>query len=727
MDTKRLIPMMLISFAVIFGWQVFINLYVMPRHPEWRKPGQAATQPATTQVALTSPTTAPTVPATATTSPIVSAPPAPPTISTAPASASAPASTGAVRVVAPATQPSMATLGTDAAFPMIVKISSAGAGLESVTLKHFDAPPDVTHSGQGPAKLKAGEHIPYLFQEMVNPADPETRAMATRSISVNGTVVPVAGVNWTLEKQDGRSATFSIDLGPVRVRKTYELTDEQSPGKGYELILRHEIEAKNDGSGNSAPVKVRFVMLGPNTPPREHERGPDLQIIAAHDDGYQRVALTHHFVDEFDAKKPTADITKGKENTPFLWAGTASVYFSALYRPQPINATATSPEYIERVTAFSFDPNAQAYLRHGGVMLESTELSVAPGATLSLPSNLFLGPRWREVVKLPHYAAFPLQYDQSLVMRAGPCGYCTFDWLINGLVWLLRAFHMVTRDWGLAIICLVILVRSLLHPITKRSQVSMLRMGKLGPEIERLKQKHGEDKDALNKDMMQLYKDQGIGMYLGCLPMFLQMPIWIALWSALNTTFELRQAPFLWGFTWIKDLARPDALIDFGHAYQLPFAQSFYISSLNLLPILLAGVFFLQQHYTPKPPATTPEQETQQKMMKWMSLLFPIFLYPTPSGLCLYILTSTSIGIIESKRIRDHIKQKEEEEKAGKVIVDAPKSMKKKRDDEGSAGSGAKKPKAPKGPKRTGLGGWLDDLKAKAEQIQREAEKPRGK
>jgi membrane protein insertase Oxa1/YidC/SpoIIIJ len=205
------------------------------------------------------------------------------------------------------------------------------------------------------------------------------------------------------------------------------------------------------------------------------------------------------------------------------------------------------------------------------------------------------------------------------------------------------------------------------------------------------------------------------------------MPIWIALWSALNTTFELRQAPFLWGFTWIKDLARPDALIDFGHAYQLPFAQSFYISSLNLLPILLAGVFFLQQHYTPKPPATTPEQETQQKMMKWMSLLFPVFLYPTPSGLCLYILTSTSIGIIESKRIRDHIKQKEEEEKAGRIIVDAPKSMKKKRDDEGSSGSGAKKPKGPKGPKRTGLAGWLDDLKAKAQQIQREAEKGRGK
>ena len=97
----------------------------------------------------------------------------------------------------------------------------------------------------------------------------------------------------------------------------------------------------------------------------------------------------------------------------------------------------------------------------------------------------------------------------------------------------------------------------------------------------------------------------------------------------------------------------------------------------------------------------------------------------------MYILTSTTIGIIESKRIRDHIKQKEAEEKAGKIIVDAPKSMKKKRDDEerGGAGGGGgpKKPKGPKGPKRTGLGGWIDELKAKAEEIQRQAEKPRGK
>jgi YidC/Oxa1 family membrane protein insertase len=95
---------------------------------------------------------------------------------------------------------------------------------------------------------------------------------------------------------------------------------------------------------------------------------------------------------------------------------------------------------------------------------------------------------------------------------------------------MLKFFHMIFRDWGLAIIALVCVVRVLLHPITKKSQVSMMKMGKMGPEMERLKKKYGDDKDGLNKAMMQFYKEQGATPILGCLPMFLQMPIWIALY-----------------------------------------------------------------------------------------------------------------------------------------------------------------------------------------------------
>jgi YidC/Oxa1 family membrane protein insertase len=320
----------------------------------------------------------------------------------------------------------------------------------------------------------------------------------------------------------------------------------------------------------------------------------------------------------------------------------------------------------------------------------------------------------------------PLAFNQTLVLTSGFCGICTFQWIIDILVWMLRMFHTAFGgfagygDWGLAIIALVCVVRGLLHPITKKSQVSMMKMGKMGPELERLKKKYGDDKDGLNRAMMQFYKEQGATPILGCLPMFLQMPIWIALYSALQSTFELRQSPFLqWGnlkLTWIEDLAHPDRLFYFpDKAINLWF---FHVDAFNVLPFLLAAVFWLQTKYTPKPPATTPEQEQQQKMMQWMTLLFPVFLYNGPAGLNLYILTSTTIGIIESKIIRKHIKEKEEAEKSGVVIVDPPKGTK-DRELPPKGGVRRVEPKKPEG----GLGGWFARLQQRAEQIQREAQK----
>src|SRR4029077_1282609 len=124
--------------------------------------------------------------------------------------------------------------------------------------------------------------------------------------------------------------------------------------------------------------------------------------------------------------------------------------------------------------------------------------------------------------------------------------------------------------------------------------VSMMSMTKYGPEIERLKKKYGEDKEALNKAMMEFYREHGFGMgpVLGCLPMFLQMPIWIALYSSLQSTFELRQAPFLWGFTWIKDLAHPDRAFYFPNT---PVNMWFiHFDAINILPLIMGVVSFMQ-------------------------------------------------------------------------------------------------------------------------------------
>jgi YidC/Oxa1 family membrane protein insertase len=691
MDNKRLVIGMVLAMAVVFGWQMFVS-YMYEKNPHWKP------QPPAEQVAGTNatPTTGPTtaaeveavVPATGT------------SITTQPTVAAAP-------VTNAATQPSRVELGggdpKGDTFPLKLDLTSAGAGIDLATLKRFRA--------RDPNEV-------YTFQRQ--PAThPGTRPLATTHVTVNGAAIELADANWNLEPgATDRTATFSIDLAPggvptVRLRKTYEIYDAKHPGEGYDLAVRQTFENLTDQA-----VKVSSTINGPMMPPQELERGPDRQVIAGYLDGRQ-VRARQLLAEEFKDTTPR-DLLTDEDGRRMLWAGGASVYFNAILRPVTLDPANPAPQYVAAAQARALNPEAQPLQREVLLRFATDERTLEPRARLELPMELYLGPKLRKTLNNDYYAAAPRGYDATLVITSGICAICTFQPVINALVAMLGFFHLILKDWGLAIIALVCIVRVALHPITKRSQISMLKMGKMGPEIERLKKKYGDDKDELNKAMMQVYKEQGFTPILGCLPMFLQMPIWIALYAALNSTFELRQEPFLWGWTWIEDLARPDRLVEWN---PIRLFWGIEIGAFNILPILLAVVFYLQQEFTPKPPATTPEQVQQQKMMKWMSLIFPVFLYNGPSGLNLYILTSTGIGIIESKRIRDHIKQREEAEKAGKVIVDAKPTRNKRRDDDAPGGIGAKrKPPAPKG----GVAGWLASLQEKAEEIRREAEKKRG-
>jgi YidC/Oxa1 family membrane protein insertase len=608
----------------------------------------------------------------------------------------------------PATQPASVTLGSaepsDPHYPLAMQIAPEGAGLTRVILNDFKQ------------SVKGKER--YTFQQPYKGFEAQSRPLATRSVTINGTSIDIANTPWTLIDSSENSATYAVDLAApsgaiARLVKNFNVypRNRVDAGSGYELLITQTVENRTD-----RPIEVSMTVNGPTTPDKELDRGSDRSIVGGYDAGNKSVYVGHHYVEEFTAKQPRLDYTKHeKHGYPLLWAGVSSVYFNALLRPEPLGTDKTvPPDYIEKVEVVSLRPEAATPEAYAIAMtIQTKPLTVAPGGSVTLPSRAFFGPKQRSLLKNSYYALFPRSFDTTLVMTSGPCAVCTFQWLINILVGMLKGFYFVFRDWGIAIIILVCVVRLLLHPITKSSQKSMMKMGKMGPEIERLKKKYGEDKDALNREMMKVYKEQGFTPILGCLPMFLQMPIWIALWSALQSTFELRHASFLYGFTWIDDLAQPDHLIEFSRSFNL--FGLLPISGLNVLPLLMGVVFYLQQKYTPKPPTMTPEQEQQQKIMQWMTLLFPLMLYAGPSGLNLYILTSTTIGIIESKVIRDHIKRDEEAQKEGRVIVDAKPtraSKRKHRDD------------LPPDPKaKTGLAGWLAALQEKADRVQREAQR----
>jgi YidC/Oxa1 family membrane protein insertase len=223
-------------------------------------------------------------------------------------------------------------------------------------------------------------------------------------------------------------------------------------------------------------------------------------------------------------------------------------------------------------------------------------------------------------------------------------------------------------NYGVVIMILVFMVRILMHPVTKKSQVSMMKMQKLGPKMEEVKKKYASNKAELNKQVMALYKEQGVSPFSSMLPMMMQMPIWIALWTAIYTSIELRGAPFL--PFWITDLSAPDALIRF-KAVTIPLLN-WQIDSFNLLPILMGAVMYMQQKLMPHSSSaqTDPQVAQQQKMMMvMMTLLFPIMLYKGPSGVNLYILSSITAGVIEQIIIRKHIREKEADDARGLVAV----------------------------------------------------------
>jgi YidC/Oxa1 family membrane protein insertase len=192
------------------------------------------------------------------------------------------------------------------------------------------------------------------------------------------------------------------------------------------------------------------------------------------------------------------------------------------------------------------------------------------------------------------------------------------------MIFLLDLFHGWVGSWGVAIMLLTLTVKLLLFPVTYKSMVSMRKMQMLKPELDKIKERHPNDREKQQMAQLKLYKDSGVNPLGGCLPMLLQMPVWFALYRALWTAVDLYQEPFLW----LPDLTAKEP-------------------GIPLLALGLGVVFFGQQLLTPM------SADTQQmKMMKWvMPIMFTFFMLALPSGLVLYIFVNTVLSIFQQLAI----------------------------------------------------------------------------
>ncbi len=493
---------------------------------------------------------------------------------------------------------------------MIVSLDTLGAHITQVALVNYADP---------------FEHDRRL--EMFS--TPEGEVGALQVIDPVGAVPLAQTVYQVVRRSETEVVMEAAWENGLRLRKTFRLDPTH-----FHVDL--ELEATNESEND---LKLSYLLVGSPGLNPETRKAHDLE------------AKVYSEQSKVKSVRAAALRSKGPRTYPgaeLTWAAGVNQYFAVALVPQE-RATALvvltpggSVELVRTlaglITGSGADPLAAKEVARtapvdGGVvvLLLSRSEELAPGAAVTHAYRLFCGPKKDDV--LASYSAENLPPLVSFGM---------FSPLSSVLLFILKGFYKVSRNYGVAIILLTILIKAALLPLSHKSQVSMHRMQQLQPKVKELQERHKGDKQKLGEEQMKMWREHGVNPFGGCLPMLLQFPVFIALFRALRTSFELRQRSFLW----IDDLSQPDALAT------LPFSLPIIGNGLNLLPLLWMGSMVLSQSLMPRPKTVDPQQKQQQMMTKFFPLLFGVMLYNFPAGLFLYFVTMSFLSIFEQRFIR---------------------------------------------------------------------------
>ena len=237
--------------------------------------------------------------------------------------------------------------------------------------------------------------------------------------------------------------------------------------------------------------------------------------------------------------------------------------------------------------------------------------SIPPGASTTLDMRLYAGPQ---------------EQDKLAMLSPGLNLTVDYGWLTiiaTPLFWVLSAIQKWTNNWGVSIILLTVIIKLIFFPLSAASYRSMAKMRVMAPKMQKLKEQYGDDRQRLHQAMIEMYKTEKINPLGGCLPIVVQIPVFIALYWVLLASVELRNAPFIW---WIKDLSAQDP---------------YYI-----LPVLMGATMIIQTYLNPTPP-----DPIQAKVMKIMPVAFSVFFFFFPAGLVLYWLVNNILSIAQQWQI----------------------------------------------------------------------------
>jgi len=440
-----------------------------------------------------------------------------------------------------------------------------------------------------------------------------------------------------------KSVTFGIKTpdGLWELRKKYEVRrwekadakrDEDSAG--YQLAL--QLSLKNLSSKELAVV---YDLQGPAGLPLENAENAskfrDVKFGIREQDGSLTTnAVTSVAIVKADDAGKIEELKAGKRT--FQYVGLDTQYFTALVLPQ--DAARKQASYLDFAKPQVVRKNgALPGWSEISVQLRSVEHTVPAEDEITHEYDFYLGPK--RVGLLSELGAEKvIEFSGFLFIPASLVAV-----IANGLLWVLNTFHGFGLPYGICVMLLTVLVRSCMFPISRKQAINAKRMKEVQPRIAELKAKYADDKQKFAEEQMKLFAETGFNPLSGCLPVLMQLPIFIGLYQALSTSVDLRRAPFLW----FDNLAAPDAL------FQMPMKMPFLGSEFNLLPIITTSLFLFQQKMF-MPPPTDEQTRMQAKVFFWMTLMMGFMFYHVPAGLCVYFIAS-SVWSMGERKILDRV------------------------------------------------------------------------
>ncbi len=554
-----------------------------------------------------------------------------------------------------------------------VVLTSRGAGVESVVLNRFHGATDMGKPAPGDAREE-------LVPADKNRNDPSNVLTAYAKPDDPQPQPELGSMEWTLQgkqinpEKGHWEATFAADVpnADLRILKTYSLDRDD-----YHLGLKVEIQRKGL---SKEPIKFRYQLTGSHGLPIEGVWYTNIyrNALIGQKERAEGKNFWRHYQDSRSIggnEKHEGERVPRSQQSTIQYAAVAVQYFASAVVVDDDQARQDFVEWVQQTALETplepFNPK-KPYLDDITVQLTSEAIELKPDSPPVVHKYLlYNGPV--KIKLLDDLAAGNQGAPPALVNRylenlhlgtltdypspgffgkiSGTIGWSYLLIRVTNLMHVVLGYlHWLVPNYGICIILLTLLVRGLMHPVSRKQARTSMRMQALMPELKQLQEKNKNDRQAMAAAQMELYRRHGVSPVGSCWVVLLQMPIFMGLYYCLQESIHFRLASFLW----IQNLAAPDMLIYWGQ--NIPWISrpedmgSFlYLGPyFNLLPVIAVILMIVQQKFL-MPPAADETQEMQQKMMKYMMIFFGLMFYKVAAGLCLYFIVSSLWGLAERK------------------------------------------------------------------------------